>query len=163
VAEQFHYNYADSTFDPILKRFEYEAGIRGHLVDRSHLSVIFGLVRHDKKDKAVGRCHIDPMGGAIIKIRSESWVILDEYQREELVFHELGHCLMGRGHCSKANNEEPISIMYPHVLNGRYYKIHREDLVDELFNISSQCIGDDGHTDEVDGAIYPSSHTDPKR
>lgn len=163
VNEEYRYNYIDSALDPILKSFEYETRIRGIKVVDTNISMTFGLVRAGQKDNTVGYCVIDPKGGVIIKIYTPAWKEMDDYQREDLVFHELGHCLIGRDHCSKINHEGPISIMNWRVLDGSYYKKHREDLVDELFNISSECVGDDVHVDEVNGTVCPQTDRNPKR
>lgn len=163
VVEEHIYDYIDSSLDPILQQFEYEARIRGARVDRSHLSMTFGLIRQGKDDRTVGYCGRSAMGGMIIKIHKKSWDGFDESQREELIFHELGHCLAGRDHCGKQHTNGPISIMYPEVLPGDYYKKNREELVDELFNISSECVGDNGSINASNGQVCPPSHPDSKR
>lgn len=169
TVQQNSTDYIDSNVEPILKNFEYEARIRGHLVDRSHLSIMFGLRRSTKldkngeTDKTVGYCAKNPIGGLIIKLYKPAWDAMDESEQEELLFHELGHCLIGRKHCGYARNHRPISIMYPLTIDGTYYSKNREDLVDELFNVDPKCVQDDGHVDEVNGAIRPPTHTDHKR
>ena len=163
VVEQYHYNYIDSVFDPIVEMFIYEAKSRGHLVDLTNLSMTFGDIRVKKTEKTIGYCARDPLGGMVIKIHTPTWKKMNEYQREELVFHELAHCLMGRDHCKKSNKSGPISMMFPRLLDSSYYKENREDLLDELFNISPECVGNDGSADEVDGSICSSTHREAKR
>lgn len=158
--EQTQFDYVDSKIEPILNIFEYEARIRGYSVDRSHISITFGLIRRSKLDKngkrdlRVGYCGKDPDGvGLAIKLYKPAWDNMNESEQEETIFHELGHCLIGREHCGYAMNRNPISIMYPHLINSSYYSKNREDLVDELFNFDSKCLRNDGHVDEVDGEI----------
>ena len=161
--EQYRYNYLDSQFNPIIKSFIYEARLRGHLVDLTNVSMTFGNIRVKKSDRTVGYCARDPMGGMVIKINISTWDDLGPYQKEELVFHEMAHCLIGREHCRKVDKVGPISIMFPQVLSEAYYKEHREELVDELFNISPECVGDDGTTNEVDGQVCPQENYDFRR
>ena len=153
TVEQYKLSYIDSQFNPIIDSFIYEARSRGHTVNLTNLSMTFGNIRIKKDDRTVGYCVHDVLGGMIIKIHDQTWKDMDIYSREQLVFHEMGHCLIGREHCIKANKDGPISIMFPRVLDSNYYRIHREELVDELFNISPECIGDDGNVNEVDGKV----------
>lgn len=163
VVEQYKYTYIDSQFDPIIKSFIYEARQRGYLVDLKNLSVTLGDIRSKKKDKTVGYCVRDPMGGMVIKIHTPTWKQMGPYQQEELIFHELAHCLIGRDHCSRVNKRGPISIMYPRILTEAYYKENREELVDELFNISPECVGNDGASHEIDGKVCTSQNRHPRR
>lgn len=158
TVERYKYEYIDSAAEPILKSFEYEARIRGHEVDRSHLSITFGLRKSSKEDYTVGYCAKDPMGGVIIKLYQPSFMAMSDEEREELLFHELGHCLIGREHCFREGKTGPLSIMYPSVLDKQFYVDHREELVDELFNISPKCLGNNGLPNEVDGPICPPSN-----
>lgn len=157
VVEQYKYNYIDSEFNPIVQSFVYEARQRGHLVDLTNLSMTFGKIRSKKGDKTVGYCVRDFMGGMVIKIHTPTWKEMGPYQQEELIFHELAHCIMGRDHCSVKDKDGPISILYPKILSEKYYKEKREELVDELFNINPECVGNDGHTNEVDGKVCSPS------
>lgn len=162
VIEQYHYNYIDSAFHPIVEMFIYEAKSRGRLVDLTNLSMTFGNIRSKKTDKTVGYCARDPLGGMTIKIHIPTWKVMDEYQKEELIFHELAHCLIGRDHCKKKNKHGPISMMFPKLLDSGYYRENREDLLDELFNISPECVGDDGRSNEIDGSICSPAHRETK-
>lgn len=147
--EQYSINYIDSKFDPIIRSFVYEAGIHGHNVNLKNLSVIFANIKINKKDKTVGYCIKSPIGGMVIKIHKATWSNMDIYKQEELVFHELAHCLMGRNHCDKKTSKGPLSIMNTHLSSGDYYKENREVLLDELFNINSKCIRNNVNFNEI--------------
>lgn len=160
--------YINPTFDPIVQRFIYEAKVRGNLVDLSHIAMQLGNTRENKRSKNVGFCTLDINGDMLIMMNTSTWNKLGDYQREESLFHEMGHCLIGRKHCRFESKEGPISIMYPHLLNEAYYRKNREDLVDELFNARPECTndkyyGDDADTDEVDRSIRSQTHSDFKR
>ena len=161
--EQYKYAYIDSKFNPIIQSFIYEARSRGHSVDLTNVSMTFSKIRSKKSNKTVGYCVRDPLGGIIIKINTSTWDKFGPYQQEELIFHEMAHCLIGREHCSKVDQRGPISIMYPRILKENYYKEYREELVDELFNISPECVGNDGNADELDGSLCPQAHHDKRR
>ena len=161
--EQHKFDYIDSQFNPIIKSFIYEANSRGHSVSLVHLSMTFGNIRVKKNDTTVGYCARDPLGGMVIKIHTPTWVKMNVYQQEELLFHEMAHCLIGRDHCGAVGDEGPISIMYPHILDGTYYKDHREELVDELFSPSLKCVGNNGHVNDIDGEVCTPTPRDRTR
>lgn len=58
----------------------------------------------------------------------------DEYAIRQLLEHELGHCVLGRGHTSDLDdNLEPVSIMYPYIFHGTHYQDNHQYYLDELF------------------------------
>lgn len=64
----------------------------------------------------IGECSSENSG---IRIDADAWSQLDDKTRELLIWHELGHCLVGRDHDTKWISHEgqriPRSIMYPHL------------------------------------------------
>lgn len=50
--------------------------------------------------------------------------------RELLMFHELGHCILGRSH-----SKDTSSIMYPTFIGGDNYINNYNHYISELFNI----------------------------
>lgn len=48
-----------------------------------------------------------------IYLHKEKWKLLSYAEREQLVFHELGHCILGLDHNSASSNNRPVSVMYP--------------------------------------------------
>ena len=64
------------------------------------------------------------------------WLRTDETHREELVWHELGHCVLGREHTTASVDEHPASIMYPTVQvpdDEKFYLSHKHHYIKELF------------------------------
>ena len=59
-------------------------------------------------------------------------------EREELVFHELGHCALNRDHIEGMDNllgkSQPKSIMNPYILPADDYLRMRDYYISELFN-----------------------------
>lgn len=72
-----------------------------------------------------------------IEIDPTHWNIMNESFREELIFHELGHCILMRDHDSLFldNVGIPKSIMYPYSF-GREYNKYKDYYLDELVNPS---------------------------
>lgn len=62
------------------------------------------------------------------------WEDATELEKEQLIFHELGHCVLGREHNDKEDeNGDPISIMHPYTMDDHTYKRHREQYIKDLF------------------------------
>lgn len=57
---------------------------------------------------------------------------IEAADREELMFHELGHCILNRGHVNST-----ASIMYPYHLGGVGYLNRYMSYISELFGFSS--------------------------
>lgn len=87
----------------------------------------------------VGVCITYSTGNREVLIDKTFWDKASDSGREQLIFHELGHCVLGRGHqkTTKWNWEfftnVPISIMYPYVFGGRpYYDRYKDEYIKEL-------------------------------
>lgn len=82
----------------------------------------------------VAICKSWSSGHREIWIESSYWDELGDYGREQLVFHELGHCVFSLDH---SNNEYsdgcPESIMNEYTFGDTWcYADYHEDLIDEL-------------------------------
>lgn len=105
-----------------VQRFEQALG------KKTRFSIQFGKL----DEGLVGVC-IDYGDNVEIKISDYHWPDLDEAHREEVMFHELGHCELGRGHVNGIANGRPISVMYP--MNfGDEYAEHRDYYIKELID-----------------------------
>lgn len=61
-------------------------------------------------------------------------------QIEIIVFHELGHCVLGRDHDYEVwEDSTPHSIMYPYVLDVEVYTKFRDIYMNELFLYEEPC------------------------
>jgi len=68
----------------------------------------------------------------ILKAR---WAGFGEVEREMLIFHELGHCVLGREHLGLVNpvNRLPVSLMFPGMIPAAIYSAARGHYIYELF------------------------------
>lgn len=67
-----------------------------------------------------------------ITINHYNWVRLSSIYQEQLLFHELGHCLLNRSHLGSGAN--PVSIMNSNLFNSQTYVDNYDGLIEELFN-----------------------------
>lgn len=73
---------------------------------------------------------------------------LDDGEKWEVIFHELGHCDLNRDHVNALNAGVPISIMYPYVFS--LYSTTIAGYVTELFNPSSSVTTSTSLASEMD-------------
>lgn len=123
--------------EPYVTSFQQEGIKRGKYVSTEKLNIDFADIQSSKPN-VVGLCYL--ISGKV-EIDINWWLIASNAEKENLVYHELGHCLLNRDHCEAPSNSSwyAISIMYPSVLYDAYYAGSREELVDELFNPDPRC------------------------
>ncbi len=76
---------------------------------------------------AIAQCVID--GSRTVQVDPDYWATMDDNGKEELLFHELGHCVLFLQHIfTFLPNTCPTSIMYPYIfgdsecyINNRQY------------------------------------------
>jgi len=85
----------------------------------------------------LGQCKSYSDGSKQIVIDQSFWNSASELEREYVVFHELGHCLLGRDHDdTKDSSGKCISIMQSGDggCDGIYNSQNRNSLLNELFD-----------------------------
>jgi len=117
---------------PYFQRFEEEAAARGVIVDlaAAHIKGSFSTIGNNY----IGLCASKEEKEVIID--ENFWRRSSQLRKELIVFHELGHCYLGRGHLNERSaNGTCSSIMRSG--NGTcvdYYTTKtRNRLLDELF------------------------------
>ena len=104
------------------QRFEEEIG-----VSTSGISIFFEELEGD----TVGLCTISSLKREI-RVDPTFWAEIEDHVKEELLYHELGHCAMYLDHDeTMSDNYCPLSVMYPYVLD-RCYFLYINDYKDDL-------------------------------
>jgi hypothetical protein len=72
-----------------------------------------------------------------IEIDKDYYDMYSNTEKEELIFHELGHCIFNRDHTTERmmykSYSVPISIMYPYMFGGSwFYEQNLTHYYDEL-------------------------------
>lgn len=128
-------NYPEVTSElcPFFSSFEREAAKRGLTIDLKTAGIKGRITKIT--GRAVGICQ--KHSGKEILIDQKFWKGSSRLSKELIVFHELGHCFLGRMHNNqKAANGTCESIMR-NGLGGCidfYNKKTRRDLLDEFFS-----------------------------
>jgi hypothetical protein len=100
-------------FEPIVQRFITEAAARGHQVSINNLIIKYELASSTTFCATSNVITTANDVQKIIYIKSlNCWQ--NDVQLETVIFHELGHCILGREHDNTLMPKgDPRSIMYP--------------------------------------------------
>jgi hypothetical protein len=123
--------YVDSQLIPYRNAFVRESRKRDAAVDIDKLSMIFGDL--DSSSGEIGNCMFKG-DLPFIRIDRRWWLVASDLEREEVAFHELGHCILNRDHCSIQT-----SMMQPELIPGNKYGASREAFLNELFHPDPKC------------------------
>jgi hypothetical protein len=91
-----------------------------------------------KKSRSVGTCYRYANSNKnFIDIEKQYWDAASEAVKEQLIFHELGHCELNLDHTEEKISTPfgsiPKSIMFPYVFgNQMYYQVYKNYYVEEL-------------------------------
>lgn len=121
--------------DQFLVSFENEALIRGVDIEFDDLTLELEEI---SDNDVIGQCKSYSDGSRMIVLEENYWNDASYDEKEFLVFHELGHCILAREHNNAQNNNGVcISIMQSGTsgCRKRYNDNNREDLLDELFEM----------------------------
>ncbi len=127
----------DSTeLDQYVDRFEAEANERGQTYINEIANIEIHLVEIITPG-ILGQCVRGLSDPNQIHIDRAYWLEADDLQKEFVVFHELGHCILNKDHENTAGaNGNCISIMYDGNSNEcllSYNLDTKEAMLDELF------------------------------
>lgn len=127
----------DSSFDKYIENFQNEGKkIRGESFLVEDLKITFGIGNTLNTGINGRAINFNGKGGLnnVVLINQDHWDGSSEYEKELLIFHELGHNILGRvGHETSFINKYPISIMcLPKPMDGMYSD-NREFYIKELF------------------------------
>lgn len=116
--------------DPILKpyflSFETNVGATTEYIDAEFISI---------EPPNVGLCQTYDSGdNKKITVDPAYWANASESQRQQLIYHELGHCVLGLAHVTTFKVDQcPTSIMYPYTFGDSYcYSNERNYYFQEL-------------------------------
>jgi len=97
----------DPIFTPFIQSFEAEFNRR----------VKVPIVLKTIKQGYAGVCLVYSNGYREIRINKDSWDYYNHEQKEQLVYHELGHCVFNKDHDNTLRENCPNSIMRSFMFN----------------------------------------------
>lgn len=128
----------DEDLEPYYIIFEEEAAKRG-VVFNNEIEQIEGYLQNIADPGVIGACRRNDGEGKNRSIFFDKtyWVTATRFEKEYVVFHELGHCFLELDHDDSENdNGECISIMASGTGTCRdnFNSNTRDELLDELFS-----------------------------
>jgi hypothetical protein len=133
------------TFSPYFQAFEdaSEQNGRSTYGDDS-VRIVFGATTGE----VVGNCTVGFDTARIVTVNTAYWYAASENARLQLVYHELGHCLLNRAHVASyvafPEGVVPTSVMSPHAFaEGSEldaFAAHRGYYEHELFTVSEPSL-----------------------
>ena len=99
----------DPEFLPYINLFEEEAQSRS--VDISSRLENTSITFNDLGSDSAGQCLTYSDGRKEVQINQLKWPTYSEQEKEILIFHELGHCVLDREHDNNMSRGRCISIM----------------------------------------------------
>ena len=110
--------------------FKSETGIDFHNTD-------IYLAKFPEDSKFNGFCY-PGIGINIININQKSW---ETTNKEQLLAHELGHCLFGLQHNARTLSDGcPESIMFPKVIDIGCWNMYKSEYYQELIEASKRGV-----------------------
>jgi hypothetical protein len=118
-------------FEHYVNLFQEQAADLGQTIEVSDLVIRFKHIPIEDKKVVLGICWRGGNHVPTIDIDPEHWKGMSMVERELLMFHEMGHCLLRRDHV-----EDYTSIMNPYLIRTDEFIKDENRLLAELFDDS---------------------------
>lgn len=125
----------DQALWPYFQEYENVARARGITINLNNTDIT-GVIQEIATENVAGTCSFGSHAPEHITIDAEFWRNANNFQKEFVVFHELGHCHLFRDHREDAfTNGTCVSLMRSGVEDCRdnYNAATRSRYLDELF------------------------------
>ena len=117
-------------------RFEVEAQLRGLSINLQELG-INGTIADISGENVAGMCTYSSEHPSLVTVDSDYWQEATNLGKEFIVFHELGHCALGRDH-REDDNENGLCLSIMRSGTGgcidAYSTTNRTAYLNELFD-----------------------------
>jgi hypothetical protein len=121
-------------FEQYVTAFEQNSAQYGAPVQVTDLTIRFGQVDASGESRGRGVCEYSAGSTPTITISQTAWESSTESEREELVFHELGHCVLHKTHQAGITEAGiPQSLMNPAKIDGSVYSKNKAFYLSKLF------------------------------
>lgn len=131
-------NYIENAFQPYVESFYYEMELRGTNLRNRPLRIVFVDQFSMVQGNYCAYAYYNTSGLIEVLNTNNCWHSRTDIEKENLIYHELGHSLLGRSHeVMKFPNESYSSLMCTNVCSNyrvyhEYQPIQRNFYLDEL-------------------------------
>jgi hypothetical protein len=124
-------------FAPYVADFEKTGAKVGVSVKVEDLIIKFGDLPNPRER---GACEIVGDKTPTITVSKAKWAKLDEYERQQLLFHEMGHCVLMQEHRNCIDKVEGVakSMMNAYAIDSYTYAEREKYYLTELFTRAAQ-------------------------
>ena len=132
--EEFAGGVVDPALKPLFDSFVAEGLKRGRTIDMSRINAVVADI---PETKVLGRCAQGAISGSTLTIDAAFWSSAGIWEKEYVVFHELGHCALDRRHLEEQKSDGTCkSIMQSGTTGCKmiYNTQTRSGYLDELFS-----------------------------
>lgn len=138
VVQQTYPNVEESLWS-YFQLFEAEGAARGINIDLAEDQII-GVINEITEDEVIGQCRYSEYAPNQVTIDRTFWNNASSAYKELVIFHELGHCYLWRGHDETAIDGICQSIMNSGTAGCRtlYNTSNRSIYLDELYSVSNR-------------------------
>ncbi len=130
-----------SELGPYFERFEAASAQFGRDTSGDHrVILLFGGLKNGE----IGVCEQSPLHSPRVLVDRATWLAHSDDGREAMIFHELGHCLLGRDHKDDLTTmrsplgdralQTPASLMHSRGVRATTYASDRNYYLKELFS-----------------------------
>ena len=132
VPPEYKYNEYLENFAPYVGKFRIKAYTYNRTKLMSDVIIYFGEVQKSTNDGYVTVAMCDYKGNIIIN--KKEWNQRSTIKQENVIFHEMGHCVLNRDHTQGLFEDDcPKSIMYPSLMTDWCYLKRYDYYMKELF------------------------------
>lgn len=143
--QQGAYSNEQTELSKHVKSFYGKMGAAGFNNSPRNIKYVFS---HSMDIKYAGYCDapVGPGAPPTITINMTYWSAYTTTEKEILVFHEMGHCVLNRPHISKTDSRGvAISLMHPILMYAGDYRQKKSYYINELFANAGIPKGGTGH------------------
>lgn len=126
----------DDRLEPYVQMFIEESITQRVLVNINNLTVVFmsheRMIERSKNPNVIGLCSGRGHNNPVVYINEKYWDSASEEDRMVLMYHELGHCVLGREHNNAAKSGVRLSLMNEYAIPRYFLNDYRYN--EELFH-----------------------------
>lgn len=138
---------SDPAFHSYIYRFENDFfRMTGHSIDARTVAINFDQQYFQKKDRSdmLGVCLSYGDQAKEILVNPRYWPRLSETSKKYLIYHEMGHCKLGREHDDSKQEGTPLSMMTTYIISDASFQLYEDEYLFELFT---------GNNDQIEHSI----------
>jgi len=122
-------SYVENSLKPYVEDFYHQAELRGRHIRHMPIDVRYGLLDFH----TLGVCYRGRYpDNNLILVNAPKWDNMTQAAKRELIYHEMGHCVLGKGHEQNGIDNLMVPVAISSYDEERYLRLE-SIMLDELF------------------------------